>query len=142
MLAKEAVPVRQRAVAWASSVVVGVAMLFVFEAVLRVAPAREFRKILGEMAAIPSQTSAAPVKASSEEAKAAMAEHRATVSALHALYQGKAKLEQECRTKRFLAALIGLVASVGCFALCSVYWARRGAKEAALSGSSAGAGGP
>ena len=126
-------PIRQRAIAWASSIVVGVAMYFVFGAVLTVGLAREVVRIQGQIAGIVMQASPSPAKRSPEQVQAEMAELRATVSVLHGLYQLKAELVSECRARRFWTAMIALTAGVGCFALCSVYWRRRGAKLAAAA---------
>ena len=127
---KKAVPIRKRTIAWVSSVVLGVAMYFVFEAILTVTPAREAIRIQGEIAAIIPHRAMAPAKSSLEQVQAEVAELRATISAFHTLYQSKAELEAEFKAGRFWAMMIGLVAGVGCFALCSVYWLRRGAGEA------------
>lgn len=127
---KKAVPIRKRTIAWVSSVVLGVAMYSVFEPILTAAPARETIRIRGEIAAIIPQRATAPAKSSLEQVRAEVAELRATISALHALYQSKAELEAEFKVRRFSATVIGLVAGVGCFTLCGVYWLGRGASEA------------
>ena len=126
------VPVRKRVTAWISSVVVGMAMYFVFVSVLTAAPARERDEVRGKIEAIMARALAAPTKLSLEDAKPAAAESRATSSLLGALHKREAGLGQACRAKRFWAVLIGLVAGGGCFGLCSVYWVGRGVKEAAV----------
>ena len=126
-------PIRQRATAWASSIVVGVAMYSVFGAVLTVGLAREVVRIQGQIAGVVMQPATRPAKSSPEQARAEMAELRATVSVVHGLYQLKAELVSQCRARRFWTAMIALTAGVGCFALCSVYWRRRGAKLAAAA---------
>lgn len=132
------VPVQTRVTAWVSSAVVGVAMYFVFVSMLKAAPALEREEVRGKIEAIMARALAAPTKLSAEEAKAAVAESRATSSVLWALHKREADLDQTCRAKRFWAALIGLVAGGGCFALCSVYWLGRGVREAAVPELSAG----
>ena len=97
---KKAVPIRKRTIAWVSSVVVGVAMYFVFEAILTAAPVREAIRIRGELAAIVPQRTMAPAKSSLEQVRAEVAELRATISALHALFQIKAELETEFKVGR------------------------------------------
>jgi len=128
-----AVPIRQRTIAWASSTVVGVAMYSVFGAVLTTGLAREVVRLQGQIDGIVMQAATPPAKSSPEQDRAEKAEWRATVSVVHALYQLKAELVSECRARRFWTAMIALTADVGCFALCSVYWRRRGAKLAAAA---------
>ena len=140
MATKGTVPLGKRIAAWLSSIVVGVAMYVVFGTVLTVAPARDELMIRGEIAAIPKRLPPVPAKVSPEEAREAVAQHRATAATLLALYHEKAGLEAECIRARFWAAMIGIVAGVGSFALCSVYWLRRGAEEAAASEESAPSG--
>ena len=128
------VPIQKRATVWISSVVTGLAMYFVFVSIFTITPARERDKVRGKTAGLMAQSLATPRKASAEEVKVSMSESRARTSVLGALQKWENELSQACRAKRFWAVIIGLVAGGGCFALGSVYWVTRGAKEAVVLG--------
>lgn len=129
-MAETGVPIQKRATAWVSSVVVGMAMYFVFGSILTVAPAREREQVRRNIEALMAEAISPPTATPPAELQAAMAMTRATSASLIALSRREGELDQTFASRRAWAALIGLVACVGCFALCSAYWLGRGAREA------------
>jgi len=127
-VAKTGVPIQKRVIAWISSVVIGLAMYFAFASVLTAGPTRERMKVRGKIDALMAEATAPPTATSPAAMKATMALARARLATLVAFSRREGELRQSLVNKRSWAMLIGLVASVGCFALCSVYWLRRGAE--------------
>lgn len=128
-MAEASVPIQKRMAAWVSSVVVGMAAYLVFASVLTAGPDREREQVRGEIEALMAQVIAPSTETPAAEIKASMAAARARSASIVALSRREGALDQKIANKRAWAALIGLVACVGCFALCSAYWLGRGARE-------------
>lgn len=105
-------------------------MYFAFASVLTAGPAREKMKVRGKIDALMAEATAPPTATSPAAIKSAMALTRARLATLVAFSRREGALRQTIENKRGWAMLIGLVAAVGSFALCSVYWLRRGAEGA------------
>ncbi len=129
-MAETGVPIQKRVIAWITSVAIGISMYFAFASVLTAGPARERMQVRGKIDALMAEATAPPTAISPTAVKAAMALTRARLATLVAFSRREGELRQTLVHKRSWAMLIGLVASVGCFALCSVYWLRRGAEGA------------
>ncbi len=130
--AKGKPPIQKRATVWIASVVVGLAMYSLFDKVLVAPPARELASVRGFIAQVPAEAPPPSENVTPEEAKvaakAAEAEYRATRSLVSVLYRRKGELEDECRRYHFWAMVVGLIAGVGSFVLCTVYWRRQSAE--------------
>jgi hypothetical protein len=125
-VAETGVPVQKRVIAWITSIAIGISMYFAFASLLTAGPARERMQVRGKIDALMAEATATSPKA----IKTAMALTRARLATLVAFSRREGELRQTLVHKRSWAMLIGLVAAVGCFALCSVYWLRRGAEDA------------
>ena len=119
------VPVGKRAIAWGASVVLGAAMYVVFGALLAAGPRSERAQVQGKIDAILAATLAVPEKVTKEELAIVQARSRATSSYLWDLHHRDEGLRREISSREAWAAVVGLVAGAGCFALCSVSWIKR-----------------
>ena len=93
-------------------------------------PVRERDRVKGRIDALMAEAIALPRATTPEEIEAAMADARARSSCIKVFSRREGELDQTLTNRRAWAALIGLVACVGSFALCAAYWLGRGAKEA------------
>jgi hypothetical protein len=117
---KSDVPVAKRVSAWGASLVLGGAMYVVFGVLLTVGLKREKEDVRGKIDSILAATLAKPKKVAKEELAFVQTMFRATSSYLWNLHYRNEMLRHEIRSKRAWAAVIGLIACMGCLALCIV----------------------
>jgi hypothetical protein len=134
------VSVAKRVSAWGASLVLGGAMYVVFGVFLTVGLKREKEDVRGNIHSIMASTLAKPKRVAKEELAMVQARFRATSAYLWDLQHRDEMLRQEIESKGASAAAIGLIAGMGCLALCIVSSIGRGDKPTdALQGTVAAA---